>query len=124
MEKIAEIIDKKNDEILNLYTELGKLKMYEKGYNDLYKDSLELIKIAKQKDDEIKDLREKLMEIFYIAKFKDSKIQDVINTITPQAEGCKGLPCEKKDTTHLIIKDINKFIKKLEEIINPPQDLN
>jgi hypothetical protein len=114
MEKIAEIIDKKNDEILNLYVQLGKLKMFEKGYNDLYKDSLELIKIAKEKDDEIKDLREKLMEVFYIAKFKDSKIQDVIDTITP----------ENKDTTHLIIKDINKFINKLKHIIEPPQDLD
>lgn len=114
MEKIAEIIDKKNDEILNLYVQLGKLKMFEKGYNDLYKDSLELIKIAKEKDDEIKDLREKLMEVFYIAKFKDSKIQDIIDTIKP----------ENKDTTHLIIKDINKFINKLKEIIKPPQDLD
>ena len=35
MEKIAEIIDKKNDEILNLYVELGKLKMYEKGYTKI-----------------------------------------------------------------------------------------
>jgi CRISPR/Cas system CMR-associated protein Cmr1 (group 7 of RAMP superfamily) len=62
MEKIAQIIDQKNEEILRLNKELYKLKMYESAYNGLNKNTLELLEITKTKEKQINTLINMLEE--------------------------------------------------------------
>ena len=62
MEKIAQIIDKKNEEILRLNKEVLNLKMYESAYNELSKNALDVITIAKTQETQIKLLINMLEE--------------------------------------------------------------
>jgi hypothetical protein len=82
MEKIAQIIEQKNEEILRLNKELNKLKIYESAYNGLNKDTLELLNITKTKEKQINTLINMLEEF------------EGIGALTPKM--CWTLQCKLK----------------------------